>query len=101
MSEYSLCTPEQVAEELAAKVRGLRLSRNWKQTTLAEKSGVTIATLRRFESTGKVSLENMLRMLFALNRLDDFTDLLELPSASSMAELEARQVRRDNRRGSL
>ena len=86
---YPLHTPEEVAQELAQKARRLRLFRNWKQTTLAERSGVTLASLRRFERTGQVSLKNLLRLCFALGRLDDFQPVLLHADADSIRELEA------------
>lgn len=85
---YSLRTPEEAARELAAKARRLRLMRNWKQATLAERSGVTLASLRRFERTGEISLKSLLRLAFVLGRLDDFVNTLEEPEASSIRELE-------------
>lgn len=93
-------TPEDTAQQLAKKVRALRLARNWKQATLAERSGVTLASLRRFERTGLVSLQNFLKLAFALGRLDDFESLLQPPDAGSIAELEAAQTIRKPKRGS-
>ena len=90
MPEYTLRTPVQVAKALAARTRELRLARGWKQTTLAQRSGVSLGSLRRFESTGKVSLRNLLQLALVLNRLDDFDTLLHPPPAHSIAELEAR-----------
>ncbi len=86
---YPLHTPEEVAHELAQKTRRLRLYRNWKQTTLAERSGVTLASLRRFERTGEMSLKNLLRLCFALGRLNDFQSVLLRERAESIRELEA------------
>ena len=97
--DYSLSTPEEVAEQLAEKVHTLRLSRNWKQATLAERSGVTLASLRRFERTGQASLQNLLKLAFALGRLSDFESLLQPLPARSIAELETRS--RKPKRGSL
>ncbi len=99
MSKYSLHTPVEVARQLADKTRALRLSKGWKQVTLAERSGVSLASLRRFETTGLVSLQNLLRLAFALSRLDDFTAIMSAPSASSIAELEAIDKRHDRKRG--
>ncbi len=99
MSEYSLSTPEGVATMLAARTRELRLARGWKQTTLAARSGVSLASLRRFEERGRVSLQNMLKLVFALGRLADFDGLLDRPVPSSLAELEASQKRPGRRRG--
>jgi transcriptional regulator with XRE-family HTH domain len=86
--------------EVAAQAKALRLARGWKQITLAERSGVSLASLRRFEDSGKVSLQSLLNLAFALNRLEDFEALLQPPPASSIAELkraEQRTVRKSRR----
>lgn len=99
MDGFSLHTPEQIGNALAARVKALRLARGWKQATLAERSGVSLASLRRFETTGQISLQHLLQLAFALNRLDDFDALLQAPRASSLAELEAAEKRPARRRG--
>jgi transcriptional regulator with XRE-family HTH domain len=99
MDGLSLQTPEQVGKSLAARLKALRLTKGWKQATLAERSGVSLASLRRFETSGQVSLQHLLALAFALNRLDDFEVLLQAPRASSLAELEAAEKQRGRRRG--
>lgn len=101
MSEFSLATPEQVGRTLASRIKELRLARGWKQATLAQRSGVSLASLRRFEESGRVSLENLLDLAFALNRLDDFDALFRAPRASSLAELEAGEKRAARKRGRI
>jgi transcriptional regulator with XRE-family HTH domain len=101
MDGFSLKTPEQVRSSLAERLRALRLARGWKQATLAERSGVSLASLRRFEESGRVSLENLLDLAFALNRLDDFDALFQAPRASSLAELEAGEERPARKRGRI
>ncbi len=101
MVEYSLQTPEQVSVDLASRVRELRLVRGWRQLTLAKRSGVSLGSLRRFEASGKVSLQNLLKLAFALGRLDDFDAVLQPPPAASIAELEAAQDRPARKRGRL
>ncbi len=100
-SPYSLQTPEQVSLALAARTKELRLAKGWRQVTLAERSGVSLASLRRFEESGKVSLQNLLKLAFALNRLDDFDALLQPPRASSLAELEAVRRKPKRKRGRI
>jgi len=99
-NNYNLTTPEETARNLAEKARTLRLTRNWRQATLAERSGVTLASLQRFERTGQVSLKNLLKLAFALGRLADFEQPLQPPPAGSIAELEATTRPQKPKRGS-
>ena len=87
---YSLKTPEDIAYNLAARLKELRLMKKWKRATLAKRSGVTEASLKRFEQTGKISLYNFLKLIFALGRLDEADELLRPPAAQSIKELESR-----------
>jgi transcriptional regulator with XRE-family HTH domain len=98
---FSLETPEQARTKLAMRARELRLSKGLKQVTLAERSGVSLASLRRFESTGKVSLDNLLKIAFTLHRLDDFNAIFQKPRANSLAELEAMEERPKRKRGRI
>ena len=99
-SPYQLLTPEEVERTLAAKIKQLRLAKKWKQATLADRSGVSLASLRRFERTGLISLQSLLRLSFALGRLDEFEALLPPPSAMSIAELESNVSPNKPKRGS-
>jgi transcriptional regulator with XRE-family HTH domain len=85
-----LHNPDEIASLLAERIRAERLRREWKQETLAERSGVSLPTIRRYERTGRTSLENLLKLCHALGRLDGFADLLSPPPASSIDELAAR-----------
>jgi transcriptional regulator with XRE-family HTH domain len=96
---FPLQTPEQVSRALADRVKALRLAKGWKQATLAERSGISLASLRRFETSGQAALQLLLDVAFALNRLDDFDALLQPPRASSIAELEAAEKQPTRRRG--
>lgn len=101
MNPYSLQTPKDVHGALAKKLRELRLAKGWRQATLAERSGVSLASLRRFETTGQISLQNLLNLAFALGRLDDFDTLFQQPEARSIAELEALENRPRRKRGRI
>jgi transcriptional regulator with XRE-family HTH domain len=85
---FSLFTPKEVAERLGARMMQLRLARDWRRATLAERSGVSPATVARFETTGQITLENLLKLAHALGALDVFEGVFVAPPASSIAELE-------------
>ncbi len=96
---FSLTTPDRVRYQLAERLRTQRLAKGWRQVTLAERSGVSLASLRRFETSGEISLKNLLKLAFAVGRLDDCDTLLDRPRAATMAELEAGENRAGRKRG--
>jgi HTH-type transcriptional regulator / antitoxin HipB len=83
-------TPGEVARTLADRVRALRLAQNWKRDTLAARSGVSAATIKRYERTGIIALDGFLRLCEALGRLPELDRVL-VPAPTSMAELERAQ----------
>ena len=89
--DFELRTTGEIAQILAKQVKELRLLNKWKRSTMAERSGVSESSLRRFEQTSKISLENFLKLLSALGRLDEMDDLLRPPSAKSIDDLETRK----------
>lgn len=95
-----LQTPIGAQRMLAGRVRDARVALGLKQTTLATRAGVALASLRRFEQTGEVSLKHLMRICQALGRLDEFDGILRPPVAATMAELESRVTRPARRRGS-
>lgn len=91
MNVFALHSPEDVARQLAGRLKALRLHRNWKRATLAERSGVSEASIKRFERTGQISLENLLKLAFTLDRLEEMTTLFAPAPAASMKDLDAQQ----------
>lgn len=79
--------PSDLACRLAERLRALRLDLGWRQQTLADRSGVPLATLRRFERTGQISLRGLLMIAHALGRLDELDRLFQPPPARSIEEL--------------
>ena len=94
-----MLTPGEAGRALAERAKDLRLQRTWTRETLAERAGVSAASLKRFETTGAASLDLLLRVAFALGRLEDFAQALEPPPAATLAELQERFERQPRRRG--
>ena len=97
----SLLTPPDAGKALAERAKALRLRQAWTRATLARRAGVAPASLKRFETTGAASLELVLKVAFALGRLEDFAHALEPPEAATLAELQARSERPARQRGRL
>lgn len=59
-------------EELKYKYKQRRLALNLTQEGLASKSSVSLGSLKRFESSGQIALESLLKLSLVLECLDDF-----------------------------
>ena len=76
MKNYSINkTPSQVQLELAERFKKLRKYKRLSQSELADKSGVSLGSLKRFEHTGQISLESLLKLAHLFDRLDDFEEI--------------------------
>ncbi|MFH1358038.1 MAG: helix-turn-helix transcriptional regulator [bacterium] len=93
--------PSQITLDIAKKAKELRLYFGLKRSTLAKKAGITEASLKRFELTGKISFESLLKLGFALNCLEEFFNLFPKPSAHSIKELEKQYQTKTRKRGRL
>jgi transcriptional regulator with XRE-family HTH domain len=69
--------PADFLREIAQRHRVLRKQAGFTQSELAQRSGVSLGSLKRFEATGQISLESLLLLLDVLNRLDDFEEILK------------------------
>ncbi len=71
-------TASQVQLELAERFREIRKSKKLSQTQLADKSGVSLGSIKRFEYTGQISLESLLKLAHLFDRLDDFDGVFKI-----------------------
>lgn len=76
MNKYSLHKlPKDIIGEMAQKHRALRKQLKLTQAELAERSGVSLGSLKRFERSGQISFESLLRLAQAVGRLHEFEPL--------------------------
>ena len=73
----ALVTSEDVLLALRSWIRTERQRLRWTQAELSKRSGVPAATISRLELTGLASTDALVRILFALNRLDALMDFLK------------------------
>ena len=66
-----------INSHLSQKHKVLRKQACLTQSEFADRSGVSLGSIKRFELTGKISLESLLKLVQILNRIDDFEKLLK------------------------
>lgn len=66
MISFINLSPENVAIELAVRLRNRRLQQNLTQQGLARRSGVPLGTLKKFERSGQIALTSFVRLAITL-----------------------------------
>lgn len=84
---YSLDpTPSEVSKDLAQRHKLLRKKLRLSQKEIAERSGVSLGSLKRFENTGKISLEALLKLAHLSGRLKDFDSIFQIDDEQNKVE---------------
>ncbi|WP_434977880.1 helix-turn-helix domain-containing protein [Daejeonia sp. YH14] len=74
-------------QKLVDYVRDRRLQMNLTQQGLAERSGVPLPTLRKFEQKGLISLDSFLKLLSVVGGLEEMVDALK-PKEQSFKSID-------------
>ena len=78
MAKYGTAKkPYDYLVELAQRHKVLRKQAGFSQIELANRAGVSLGSLKRFEATGQISLVSLLKLAELLQRLPDFDLLLK------------------------
>ena len=64
-------TAEELNQKLARRVRNLRKRRSISQEKLAQMSGVSYGSIKRFEASGQISLISLTKIAMALEIADE------------------------------
>lgn len=65
-------SPSDVLLQVRDRMKARRLAQNLTQSGLAKRSGVSLGTLKRFESKGLIAFDSLLNLALVLECLDDF-----------------------------
>lgn len=68
-------TAEELDQKLAGRVRNIRKRRSISQKKLADMSGVSYGSIKRFEATGQISLLSLTKIAIALDIANDLRSI--------------------------
>lgn len=80
-------TPNDIAKEFVEKIKHKRKMLKISQVQLATKSGVSLGSIKRFESKHEISLNSLIKILIALNLEKDFENLFTQKNYNSIDEV--------------
>lgn len=82
----STLTEQSVLCGIVERVKERRKELKLSQKALSKRSGVSYASIRRFESTGEISFTSLLKISSVLNSLADFCKLFENEIVTDLKE---------------
>lgn len=80
-------TAEELDQKLAQRVRNIRKRRSISQEKLAAMSGVSHGSIKRFETTGQISLISLTKIAMALDIADELRSLFLQVSYRNIQEV--------------
>lgn len=80
-------SPYDIAKEFVEKIKQQRKLLKISQVQLAAKSGVSLGSIKRFESKYEISLNSLIKILIALNLEKDFENLFMQKTYNSIDEV--------------
>ena len=80
-------TPQDTRQELAERARKRRLALNLSQGGLARRSGISPGTIKRFEKTGHISIDSLLKIALVLDASGEFDGIFK-PRTAAPASID-------------
>lgn len=87
MISIDIKTPTEITTGIAKRFSLIRKRRKITQKDLAKKSGVSYASLRRFEETGEISLISLSKLAIALDISEELDSLFSDVPFNSIEEV--------------
>ena len=81
-------TEQSVVNGIVERMKRRRKQMKLSQRQLSQKSGVTYSSLRRFETTGEISLSSLLKIAHALDALKDFESIFKGQAITNLKDYE-------------
>ena len=93
LDNYTFDNIDDIAKKLAADFRARRIEKNMTREQVAEKSGVAVSNIIRFEQKGLISLKNLIGIAMAMEYTSEVKNIFDQPKYSTMEELS--QIRKN------
>ena len=93
LDSFSIDSVDDLAMKIANDFRARRIEKNLTREQVAEKSGVAVSNIIRFEQKGLISLKNLIGIAVSLEYTSEIKNVFEQPKYSTMEELS--QIRKN------
>lgn len=87
LDDYLLNNSDNISLDIAHDFRKRRIEKNITREQVAEKSGISISNIIRFEQKGLISLKNLIGIAIAMGYTSEIRHIFAEPKYSTMEEL--------------
>jgi transcriptional regulator with XRE-family HTH domain len=87
-----LKTPLNIISELIDIIEQTRISQELRQQDLANIADVSLPTYRKFIADKNISLQRLIKIMYALNMWDNLSGLLKKEEFKSIEDIRAKQT---------
>ncbi len=94
LDNYILPNTNDIGMEIATNFRRRRVEKNQTREQLAEKAGIPVSNIVRFEQKGLISLTNLIHLAWAMGYVSEIKSLFSQPKYETMEELS--QIRKNS-----
>lgn len=85
--DFLVQSPAELALDVARREKDIRKKRGMTQSELARRASVSLGSLRRFEQTGLIAFDSLIRISLVLECGDDIANLFRRKAYSSIEEV--------------
>lgn len=94
LENYLLDNVDDISRQIAKDFRHRRVEKGLTREQVAERAGVAVSNVVRFEQKGLISLKNLIGLAMALGYTSEIKGLFSNPKYSTMEELS--QIRKNS-----
>ena len=87
MNNIKTKTPGDIGRKIAENMRAHRKMRKFSMERLSEISGVSLGSIKRFESSGEISLKSLSKIAIVLDCADELEQLFAKKKPQSIREI--------------
>ena len=95
---FTLKSSKELAEEISDRAKQHRIKLNITQRELAERSGVSFGSVKRFEQKGEISLKHLLQIAVVLRLAGDFESLFKEQRYKSIDDVIQEKNKKERKR---
>lgn len=87
LDNLTLDNPDNISIDIASDFRRRRIEKNLTRDEVAQKAGIAVSNIVRFEQKGLISLKNLISLAVALGYVSEIKNIFSQPKFDTMDEL--------------